>query len=372
MVALQRECGRIIGGQMSCTVIIITYNRPEHLRRLLGYYNEYGGELNIVIADSSADDIRRINSGVVESFHNPLFKYLNKFNSSINPISKIHYSLKQVFTEYCVVCADDDFISAAGIIESAEFLKYHLEFAAVCGNYAIFKVNNKGMPYYKLYKGESNTCATAQSRLYSVATNNNGNFYAVRRTSFMRLLFEEARKITDDLVISGTLKVNSSAFFVEYVVTWISVIYGKTKCLDSLFCVREGETPSKFKRIGVSLPEIMKESNYRDKETEFLDCIVNHLSIQCGMEARESTRTVKDCIEMTKEHHLSTMVKISAIMLDLRIPIWLDEYIRKTYRDIASMISNRSYHPYNNMTMYLNELSGINQYLESNAKEIYR
>lgn len=356
---------------MDCTVIIITYNRPEHLRRILGYYNEYGGELNIVIADSSTDEIRRINYEVVESFHNPFFKHLNKFNSSINPMAKIHYSLKQVYTEYCVVCADDDFISVPGIIEAVEFLQYNIEFATVCGTYAIFKVNNKGTPYYKLYGGESNTYSTAQSRLYSVATNNNGNFYAVRRTSIMRLLFGEAHKITDDVVISGALRVNPSGFFVEYIVTWLSVIYGKTKCLDSLFCVREVETPSRFKRIGVSLPGIMRDSNYNNKKREFLDCIVSYLNINSSIGIMEAGRIVENCIGIMEKHHLPITVKVSTIMADLHMPRWLDEYIRQVYRDVAAIISGRSYHAYGKISEYQDELGSINRYLQSNAKEIY-
>ena len=81
---------------------------------------------------------------------------------------------------------------------------------------------------------------------------------------------------------------------------------------------------------------------------------------------------VEGCIEITKKHHLPVTVKVSAIMRDLRIPSWLDGYIRKVYRDVATMVSNYSYHPYTKMTMYRNELDGINRYLIANAKDIYQ
>lgn len=357
---------------MNCTIIIITYNRPQHLQRLLGYYNEYGGELNIIVADSSADDIKWVNYNTVASLNNPLFKYSYNFDSSVNPITKIYCALGQVNTKYCVICADDDFISVAGISESTKFLDCNPDFATVCGSYAIFMVNSKGVPYYRLYEGESNICPDSQSRLYSVVANNNGNFYAVRRTGLMYILFAEARKITDDLVITGALKVNPSAFFVEYIVTWLSVIYGKTKCLDTLFCVREGDAPSKFKRVGVSLPEIMKDSNYNNKEREFLECISAYLDINSSIGIIESVKFVRECIEITKKQHLPFTVILSSVISSLHLPIWLDRCIRQVYRSIAGLALPFLYFPFSYIPKHQIELNGINQSLLSNSKEIYQ
>lgn len=355
---------------MRCTVIIPTYGRPQHLKRILSYYHQYGGGLSVVIADSSIEEVKKLNKEIALSFKNTSFQYLDKYDQSINPIAKIFDALNQVDTEYCTICADDDFITPLGIEEAIHFLDLNPDFTTVCGDYVMFVV--KGVPCYRLYRSQTNAHAEPQQRLYSVAVNNSGNFYAVRRTGFMKILFTEAYKITAGLSISGPFRANSSAFFVEYIVTWLSVIYGKTKCLDMLFCVREEDTPAKFKRIGTSLPEIMKETGYKDKEREFLDCISNHLSHKSGIDIVESHKIVNECISVTKRHHLTLTIKVSRMIVALGLPDWLDQGIREAYRAIASNISYSTYHTYPNISQYRNSLEQVNSCIVSNAKEIYR
>ncbi|MBA7581945.1 hypothetical protein ES708_23862 [subsurface metagenome] len=43
-----------------CTIIIPTYNRPDRLKRLLDYYNKYGKNFNIIVADSSSKENKRL------------------------------------------------------------------------------------------------------------------------------------------------------------------------------------------------------------------------------------------------------------------------------------------------------------------------
>ena len=43
------------------TILIPTYNRPGYLKRMLGYYNDFGVVYNIIVADGSSDEIKMVN-----------------------------------------------------------------------------------------------------------------------------------------------------------------------------------------------------------------------------------------------------------------------------------------------------------------------
>ena len=38
------------------SIIIPTYNRPAYLRRILDYYDSFGEDFKIIVADSSSDE----------------------------------------------------------------------------------------------------------------------------------------------------------------------------------------------------------------------------------------------------------------------------------------------------------------------------
>ena len=97
------------------TIIIPTYNRPNHLRRLLDYYNKYGKNFKIIVADSSSNENKKLNKKSVLIFSNLNIFYLGSYSSKINAYYKISDALNHVNIKYSVLCADDDFIIPNGI-----------------------------------------------------------------------------------------------------------------------------------------------------------------------------------------------------------------------------------------------------------------
>ena len=55
------------GSNYGCTILIPTYNRSDYLRRILSYYNEYGGNYNIIVADSGSDETKKMNKETISS-----------------------------------------------------------------------------------------------------------------------------------------------------------------------------------------------------------------------------------------------------------------------------------------------------------------
>ncbi|NQU02533.1 MAG: glycosyltransferase, partial [Syntrophaceae bacterium] len=66
------------------TIIIPTYNRPQYLKRILSYYDEYGTAYNIIVADSSSDEIKKVNEETISSFSNLDIQYFNSYSADIN------------------------------------------------------------------------------------------------------------------------------------------------------------------------------------------------------------------------------------------------------------------------------------------------
>lgn len=369
----------VIGGHgvrdLKCTVVIPTYNRPDYLKRILGYYNQYGSGLPIIVADSSSDENKKRNKETIASFQRASFSYLDKYDSNAGGYHKIIDALQQVSTEYCVLCADDDFITPSGIYESTQFLDMNPDYTMAYGDCALFIVKNnlihKAKPYYKLYCSQANTYAESRDRLVAGVSNNSVYYYAVRHTSFTKMLFMEASKMTTSSYSSGSLRVTGDILFAEYMVTWLSAIYGKIKRLENLTSAKEEFLPLQFRRVGTSLREIMDESSYNDSERKFLDCISTHLCGESGVSIEESYKVAKECLLVWKKQHVTFMALVNRVMTNSNLPNWLDQGIREVYRTIDSTLHWLPYHPCIRTSKYYNDLNQINLCVLSNAKDIY-
>jgi len=361
---------------MECTVLIPTYNRPNHLKRILSYYNQYGNDLPIVIADSSSEANKKLNRETVSSFHNTCFSYLDKYDPSINPVHKILDALQQVSTKYCVPCADDDFVTPVGIQEAIDFLENTPDYSAAYGNHVTFQLDPVagGEPKIRLkkYKSQSNVHDESKERLiYEVANNYNTSFYAVNRTDFRKMVFTEAAKISSDLHIADSLRLTSDALFAELVIVWLPAIYGKMKCLDTLFCAREDCTPAHLRRTYVTLHDLTVERIYRDKRQECLDCLASHLSAQSGISILEANQIVDKAISIFEKKSDPFMQKFGRIMTDLNLPDWLDHGVRKLYRFTASGFLSREGSDYAVNSKEFNECNQIRLCVLSNAIRVY-
>lgn len=124
------------------SLVIPTRNRPNRLRRLLDYYDKYGKGFNIIIADSSSNDNKKLNKKSVLIFSNLDIHYIDKYPSKIEASHKINNALNYVNTKYSVLCADDDFIIPNGINKSVDFLEKNSDFSVAQGKFIAFSIKN--------------------------------------------------------------------------------------------------------------------------------------------------------------------------------------------------------------------------------------
>lgn len=112
------------------TILILTYNRYQHLYRLLEYFHSYQPTPNLIILDSSSDDIVE---DFPEEFMNDQKILWKKFAPNTFFIDKINDGLKEVKTQFSVLCADDDFLAIHGLLRAVDFLEKHSDYVCTMG-----------------------------------------------------------------------------------------------------------------------------------------------------------------------------------------------------------------------------------------------
>lgn len=312
-----------------CTILIPTYNRSDYLRRILSYYNENAGNYNIIVADSSSNENKKRNEKIISSFSSINISYIN-YPSEINLHYKIADALNHVNTKYCVLCADDDFVTPNGIDQSTDFLEKNQDFTVAHGYYISFylKTDKKKQHFYwdPIYPYKSITFPDAKSRLNYQFSNYYPTFYAVHRADFLKMIFEETTKFTDDYR------------FGELLPSMLALIYGKMKCLDVLYAARELIPTSTSGRVE-NIRDFIKNDTYDKKYTKFRDRLAVHLSKMSQLDIEESTKVVDNAMsaymaEYPEDYKDIVIHKMKEILDHLGLPDWIDKGIRALYRKL--------------------------------------
>lgn len=312
-----------------CTILIPTYNRPKYLKRILSYYNEYGGNYSIIVADSSSNENKKENEEISSLFSSIDISYIN-YHSDINPSYKIADALNHVNTKYCVFCADDDFVTPNGIDQSTNFLEKNPDFTVAHGYYISFYLKNdkrKKQHFYwdPIYPYKSITFSDAKYRLtehfsnYSVPT-----FYAVHRADFLKMIFKETTEFTDDYR------------FGELLPSVLALIYGKMKCLDVLYAARES-IPTSTGGRAETIRNFIKNGSYDEKYSKVRGCFAVHLSKMSQLDVEESTKVVDNAMsaymaKYPKDYKDIAIRKMKEILDNLGLPEGINRGMRSVYR----------------------------------------
>ena len=306
-----------------CTIIIPTYNRTEYLKRIISYYNEYERNYNIIVADSSSDENKKLNERVISSLSNSNISHLSDYPSTINPFHKIADALNYANTKYCILCADDDFVAPNGIDQSTNFLEKNPDFTVAHGYYIRFyletyKKGEQQFCWIPIYLEKSNTSPDPKTRLYFNIAKFNPPFYAVHRTVCLQMIFKEC------------IKCKCDPRFDELLLSALPSIYGKTARLNIFYAVRE-EIPTSGRHTYETFKDYIEAGTYAEKYGKFRDCLVTHLSKKSQLDAKESKKVVDDAMSAYMKKKYMT-VKMIEVLDYLRLPDWLDGGIRALYR----------------------------------------
>ena len=274
---------------IKATIIIITHNRSSCLRRLLDYYKRNKNDFKIIVADSSSDENKIVNKEIISSFPDLDILYLYDYSDKVEIRYQFADAINHVKTKYCLLCADDDFITPKGIKQSVNFLESNPDFTVALGYFISFysKTKKRGEKqfYWKpLYSHKSITFPDPKLRLakhlsdYSLVT-----IFGVHRADFFKMIFRETLKFTD------------AERFAELLPSMLTLIYGKMKCLDVLYAVREITLDSSG-IAGEDIYDFIKEGSYNGKYTKFRNCLATHLSKKSHLKIEESEKVIDDAM----------------------------------------------------------------------------
>jgi glycosyltransferase domain-containing protein len=333
---------------MKCTVVIPTYNRPACLKRILSYYSQYGSGLPILVADSSSKENKKLNRETVSSFQDAFFTYLDKYDPSTNPFHKFLDALRQVSTEYCLFCADDDFVTPDGIYQSMDFLEHNPDYTVAHGSYILFRLegNESDKRYFWLnlycspelnasFKSASTlNCDTLEQSIifpsaierfrYHMA-NFFPTFYAVHRTDLLKQVLEE------------TLKNTCECHFGELLPSMLTLIHGKMKYLDVLYGVRDASTA---RSVDLQLLTDNSPAERIEEYAKFKVCLGIHLSAESGLDKEASEKLINDYMASRQIYWFESRLMCRIVSLLQYMPGWIYRCIRTLYRKI--MISGHN------------------------------
>jgi glycosyltransferase domain-containing protein len=198
------------------TIIILTRERHNFLRRSMEYWGEFAGR--IIIVDSSTNGIELRLPGLRDYMHVP----------GMSIIEKLSLAISKVETKYCALSADDDFHAFNALDKAVSFLDDHRDFASVQGYYISFWQDGEiqyGIGYDHIHEYVVDNEDPA-IRMTDALRNYVHQVYAVHRTSSLVLTVNTCSGIN-----------NAHAFELNFAL--VPMMIGKHRVLPMFYSARE-------------------------------------------------------------------------------------------------------------------------------------
>ena len=200
---------QIIDYNKLLTIIIPTKNRPDFIKSRLLFYAKVGFSGNIVIGDSSNEDV----SGLTRSLCQKLSKKINIHymhfpnDDEANTTRKIIENIK---TPYAVWVGDDDFLFPHGLRCCVSFLESNKSYHAAHGS-AVSCSIYLGKIRINEYFQPRVFGRSATDRLKSYMKNGGDVHYSVHRIESLKSMYRSACNIKEHLMVAGTMPCVMSA-----------------------------------------------------------------------------------------------------------------------------------------------------------------
>ncbi len=265
------------------TLVIPTCDRHFYLHRVLSYYCVQGFPIRVLVLDSSVQPVQ--DEGLLELLSNTRVCY-RRLDHDTDIWSKIVTAARLVETPYYVLCADDDFITVKGIVQSASFLDEHSDYEVAQGYHVMFRIDEDRDGDERFcwcthkWPEESNDSEDAESRLRFHFVNYQHTFYGVHRTDRV----EEFHR--------DNIRLQIAPYLSEMLPSMLTAIRGKIKVLDVLYQVRE-LIPKKAARPA-NIGQWVRNGTYQEKYAPFRACLAMNLSKYAGVDLQRAGAIVDD------------------------------------------------------------------------------
>ncbi len=330
---------------INCNLIIPTFNRPYYLQRILGYYSKYGSDFNIIVADSSSSENKKLNKEIISSFKNLKILYLTDYPGTVEFYYKFADAVNHAQSKYCVFCADDDFIVPSSIKECINFMEKNPDYSVVQGLYCSHWLRKKRNGKIEFgwvpaqYHSKSITFDSPSERLkFHLANYNVTTAYGVHRTDTLRFIFKEGIEST------------SYDRLAEILLTALTLICGKMKILPVFYDSRESGFNSIERsynpRPYFSLPwaSFLVSDTFKTEYRRAVVCLARNLQKQIDLNSDLSTKIAEDALNRYSDSvRLGPLQKIRGWSFNLLSKTLSEPHLRSlmlTYARMNNIITN--------------------------------
>jgi glycosyltransferase domain-containing protein len=258
------------------TILIPTFNRPDFLNLNLEYYKSIHSKYPIFIADGTEKKKFLNKNQRVINFYKK-FLNLHYYRDNSFYFERIYKALKFIKTKYCIIQADDDFISLDFLKKGLDILEKNKNINAVNGLFhsiVLNKSNNKfyyNKNYYDNYK-ISNLLLNSNNldqRIYEINKFKFCSVFLLQKTTDLIKKFQIIEQIRKKSFIKKKLDTHT-VFILGYLYDMICRIYtvglGKTIFIKEVMCCRMYHDKNlSLKNKSLDLKEILlNKENYRN------------------------------------------------------------------------------------------------------------
>lgn len=176
------------------TVVIPTYNRHDHLSRLVSYYSGQTMPVTFLVLDSSLPDVVEANRATIAGC-DARFRH-HVFPSTTPVAAKLAEGLTHVSTPYCAFCADDDLVFGIGLESALQFLRDHPEHVCADGIYLNYRLRPGNAIQLQIeYASGGIELSHPVARVFRLYQRYESLFYGVFRTRDLATIFSSVRAV---------------------------------------------------------------------------------------------------------------------------------------------------------------------------------
>lgn len=240
------------------TLVIPTYNRPALFKRLVQYYCERAGPMNLLVLDSSRPEVAKENANALASYGDCVRHVV--FPGTTPVAAKLSQGLALVQTPYASFCADDDLVFPKSLHEAVAFLDDHPDYVCAHGLYFNFFQADHDLHLMREYAGPSNEANHPGARIFRLFQKYEPLFYAAFRTPDLR-----------DIVFAAAAL--PTLHYQELFQSVAAMIKGKVRRFPKVYAARQSCPPAE--------PEREKWQTYYWFADNLVE-VLEHYRIYCG------------------------------------------------------------------------------------------
>lgn len=253
---------------MNLSIFVPTKNRYYYISKLLDYYLLINFKGEIIILDSSDENIK---TKIVEKISLIKEKLKIQYYHSIGlPCALMKKFFNSVKTDYVVFSGDDDYFTPSGIKSCIDFLNNNHSYIGCTGKGISVhsSINNKKIDFILNYKQAKIYGKSSIDRISYQFENYKVPIFSIFRSQeFVKFLepvpsAEDFKKVCPDKAIAD-----------EYIIEAAMVVYGNIEKLKLLYLVRHihkdrnvGNMVPDYKRDWIKSQNYLKSKNYFLKE----------------------------------------------------------------------------------------------------------